>query len=514
MTPPEPLPPDLAALVEPLDHHNRELVDNVHPSGWINPEPQDRYHLVVLGAGTGGLVSAAIGAALGARVALIERRLMGGDCLNHGCVPSKALIAAARSWQEARRSQARFGGPEVAGEGDFATVMERMRRLRAGISHHDSAERFRDLGVDVFLGEGRFTGRDTVQVGDRELRFRRAIIATGGRPTKPGIAGFDEAGYFTNETIFSLTELPRRLGVIGAGPIGCELAQVFARFGSEVTVFDLAPQILINEDPDAAQVVQDAMRAEGIAFELGCVLERIEVLPTGKILVAEEKGHLVDAEVDEILLAVGRTPSVEGLGLEEAGVAFHARTGVDVDDRLRTTNRRIYAVGDVASRYQFTHVADAQAAMAVQNALFFGRARASKLVIPWCTYTNPEIAHVGLYARDAAQRGLEVDTITVQLADVDRAILEDTTEGFLRIHLKRGTDRILGATLVAEHAGEIISELTAAITNGIGLGKLASTIHPYPTRAEVIRKAANEWRKARLTPTAKRVLGVFFRIFR
>jgi len=505
---------DIAALVQPFDEYNRELVDNVHPTSWVNPEPKEKYQLVVIGGGTAGLVSAAIGAALGADVAMIERRMLGGDCLNYGCVPSKALIAAARAWQEARRVAARFGGPAAEGEGDFAAVMERMRRLRAGISHHDSASRFDELGVDVFIGEGRFSSSQTISVGDQELRFRRAIIATGARPATPAIPGFDEAGYLTNESIFTLTELPKRLGVIGGGPIGCELAQSFARFGSHVTIFDLAPQVLFREDPDAAAVVQAALVDDGVALELGCTIQQIETSDQGKVVVTEDDGAIGRTEVDEILLAVGRLPNVDGIGLEQAGVEFDPRVGVTVDDRLQTTNSRVFAVGDVASKYKFTHMADALAGIAVQNSLFFGRARASRLVVPWCTYTSPEIAHVGMYETDAMQQGLEVETITVPMAEVDRSILEGTTDGFLRVHLKRGSDQILGATLVSEHAGDIISELTVAITHGIGLGKLAATIHPYPTQAEVIRKAANEWRKTKLTPTAKKVFGAFFKVFR
>lgn len=500
----------------PWDEPNRQLVANVHPPGWRNPEPADRYHLVVVGAGTAGLVTAAGAAGLGARVALVERHLMGGDCLNVGCVPSKGIIRAARAWHEARAAARRFGGPEAAGDGDFAAAMARMRRIRAGISRHDSAERFRRLGVDVFLGQGQFVASDAVEVAGSVLRFRKAVIATGGRPAVPPVEGLEEAGYLTNETVFELERLPPRLAVIGGGPIGCELAQTFARFGSRVVLLDMAPHVLPREDADAAEVVQRAMARDGVALELGVEIRGVEVRGGEKVIRFErENGAEGDGEVacDEVLLAVGRAPNLEGLGLEAAGVEYTPK-GVDVDDRLRTSNRRVFAAGDVASKYQFTHVADALARIAIQNALFHGRAKASDLVVPWCTYTSPEVAHVGLGAEEArsARGGLGVETVTIPLAELDRALLDDETEGFLRVHLRAGKDRILGATLVAAHAGDMLGELCLAVTAGVGLGKIASVIHPYPTQGEVVKKAADAWRRGKLTPFVKRVFGWRFEV--
>ncbi len=481
-------------MIEPRDEHNLRLIANVHPTDWVNPEPAERYHMVVIGAGTAGLVSAAGAAGLGAKVAIIERHLMGGDCLNVGCVPSKGVIRASRAWQDARQAAERFGGPRTDGPGDFAAAMERMRRLRAGISVHDSAARFRGLGIDVFLGDGKFVGPNAIEVGGKRLRFRRAVIATGARAAVPPIPGLAEAGYFTNETIFNLTELPARLVVIGGGPIGCELAQTFARFGSEVTLLDKDGHILVREDADAAEVVQKAMQRDGVRFEFN--------------------KPIMEAPRDAtILVATGRAPNIEGLGLEAAGVKYTKR-GVEVDDNLRTSNKNVFACGDVASRFQFTHVADAQARIVIQNALFFGRLKASALTIPWCTYTTPEIAHVGLYEKDAKERGIEVDTLTVPLSSVDRAILDGADEGFLRVHLEKGKDRILGATLVADHAGDMIGELCLAITHGIGLGKIASVIHPYPTQGEVIKKAADTWRRGKLTPTVQKTFRTFFKVFK
>ena len=502
-------PPD----VPPRDEYDRRLLANVHPPGWANPAPKERYHLVVLGAGTGGLVSAAIGAALGARVALVERHLMGGDCLNVGCVPSKAVIRAARAWAEARGARERFGGPAAGGGGDFGRVMERMRRIRAELSPVDSAARFRDLGVDVFLGEGRFTGHDTLAVGGATLRFRRAVIATGGRAAVPDVPGLREAGFYTNETIFSLSALPPRLAVIGAGPIGCELAQAFARFGSVVTVVDARDRVLPNDDPDAAAVVRRSLERDGVTFQLGAALTGVERRGEERVVRFERGGAPAAVAADALLVAAGRAPNVDDAGLEAAGVRFTGE-GVDVDDRLRTSNPRVFAVGDVASRYRFTHAADALARVAVPNALFGGRGKASRVVIPWATYTSPELAHVGITADEARCRGHAVETITIPMDEVDRARLDGESEGFFRVHLRRGSDTILGATLVAEHAGEVITQVTQAMTKRLGLGALGATVYPYPTQAEALRKAADAWRRQKLTPTAKRVLGAFFRVVR
>jgi pyruvate/2-oxoglutarate dehydrogenase complex dihydrolipoamide dehydrogenase (E3) component len=502
-----------APRIAPADEADARLVASVHPPGWRNPEPAGRYHLVVVGAGTAGLVSAAGAAGLGARVALVERHLMGGDCLNFGCVPSKAVLRAARAWREAATAAARFGGPATAGGGDFAAAMERMRRLRADLSPVDGAPRFQGLGIDVFFGDGRFVAPDALEVDGRRLRFRRAVVATGARAAALPIPGLAEAGYLTNETVFSLTALPRRLAVVGAGPIGCELAQAFARFGTEVTLLDVADRVLPREDRDAAELVARALAADGVRLELGVKIARVSREEGAKVLHVERSGEPSRVAADEVLLAVGRAPNVEGLGLEAAGVRFSKKTGVEVDDRLRTSNRRIYGAGDVASRYQFTHVADATARIVIQNALFFGRKKASDLVIPWVTYTSPELAHVGLYAAEAEARGLAVDTLTLPLSEVDRAVLDGETDGFLRVHVEKGKDRILGATLVAEHAGELIGELCLAITAGVGLGALAGVIHPYPTQAEAIKKVADRWRRGKLTPTVKKLFEWWFRAF-
>jgi pyruvate/2-oxoglutarate dehydrogenase complex dihydrolipoamide dehydrogenase (E3) component len=494
---------DLPPL-HPWDEHNRRLQGQVHPSDWVNPTPSGRYNLVVIGGGTAGLVTAAGAAGLGAKVALIERHLLGGDCLNVGCVPSKALLRSARAAAAVREAGA--FGVRVEGDAtvDFPAVMTRLRRLRADLSPHDSAARFRELGVDVYLGDGRFTGADTIEVGGRTLHFARAAIATGARAAAPDIPGLASVPYLTNETVFSLTELPRRLAVVGAGPIGCELAQGFARFGADVVLLESAAGILPREDREAAAVLRAALERDGV-----------RILRDGRDLsVARGDGGIrwqlatagreQEGIADALLVAVGRAPNVEGLGLEAAGVAYD-RKGVRVDERLRTTNPKIYACGDVCSRFKFTHAADFMARIVIQNALFGGRRRVSELVIPWCTYTAPEVAQVGLTVEQARADGIAIDTFTLPLDRVDRAILDGEENGFVRVHVRRGTDRIVGATVVAAHAGDLIGELSLAMTAKIGLRGIGAAIHPYPTQAEAIRKLGDLYGRTRLTPFVKRL---------
>jgi pyruvate/2-oxoglutarate dehydrogenase complex dihydrolipoamide dehydrogenase (E3) component len=424
-------------------------------------------------------VTAAGAAGLGAKVALVEKRLMGGDCLNVGCVPSKALLRAARAAADVR-SAGQYGVRVPTGVAvDFPAVMERMRRLRAQISPHDSARRFQELGVDVFLGEGRFNAPDAIEVAGQTLQFKKAVIATGSRPAAPPIPGLAEAGYLMNETVFSLTELPRRLAVVGAGPIGCELSQAFARFGSEVFLIEALHGILPKEDADAAEIVKQALFSDGIKLMCCGKDLRISKAGGGKRLTVASHGEHYNLTVDEILVGVGRAPNVEGLGLEAAGVAYD-KSGVKVNDRLRTSNRHIYAAGDICSTYQFTHAADALARIVIQNALFLGRARASALTMPWCTYTDPEVAHVGLYEYQAEEQGIPVQTFVQKLEDVDRAILEGETEGYVKVHVRKGKEQILGATIVARHAGEMISELTLAIVGRLGFENPGTDHPPLP----------------------------------
>ncbi|KAF0244514.1 MAG: Dihydrolipoyl [Planctomycetota bacterium] len=495
--------------VVPADALNLELRENVHPPKRENPKPAPSYNLVVLGAGTAGLVTAAGGAGLGAKVALVEKHFLGGDCLNVGCVPSKAVIRASRVVGELRRA-AQFGVNVKSFEVDFGKAMEHMRRVRTKISHHDSVERFSKLGVDIFLGEPRFTGPNTVEVDGQTLKFSKAVIATGARAVKPPIPGLAEAGFLTNENVFNLTERPRRLAVIGAGPIGCELAQAFQRLGCEVSLLDMAPHILVREDADAAEVVQRNFVAEGINLVLKASLKLVEKRASGKRIVYAVDGKESELEVDEILVGAGRAPNVEDLGLEKVGVEVD-KNGVKVNDRLQTTNSSIYAAGDVCMLHKFTHAADFAARAVLQNALFKGRKKLSALTIPWCTYTDPEVAHVGMYEKDAKEKGLEVDTYLRKFDDVDRAIADREEEGFVKIHCRKGTGEIVGATIVASHAGDMISEVTLALTQKIALGSLANVIHPYPTQAEAIRQCGDMFNRTRLTPFVKKAFDKWLR---
>jgi pyruvate/2-oxoglutarate dehydrogenase complex dihydrolipoamide dehydrogenase (E3) component len=503
----------LETLLAPDDVHNRQLLENAHPPAWVNPKPHDVYNLLVLGAGTAGLVATAGAAALGARVALVEELLMGGDCLNFGCVPSKALIRAARAAYASREAH-EYGGLTAEAIGfDFSRLMERMRRLRAEISAHDSVKRFSSLGAQIFLGAACFKSPNTVEVGGHSLRFKKAIIATGGRPARPDIPDLVHAGFLTNETVFSLTELPARLVVIGAGPIGCEMAQAFQRLGSQVTLITRGYQILPREGPDVSSLLTKRFLEEGMQLVLGANIRRVEQQNGDKVVHFTRGGCEEKATGTEILVSVGRIPNTEGLNLGAAGVEYDAK-GVKVDDRLRTTNPDIYAAGDICSRFKFTHAAEAMARIALQNALFFGRKKASRLVIPWTTYTDPEVAHVGFTDAEAHKHGHQVETFTLPLAEVDRAILDGETEGFARVHMDRKTRRILGATLVSRHAGESIGELVLAMNQGLKLEALSGVIHPYPTQAEVIKRLGDASMRSRLKPWMKRLLEKYFSLWR
>src|ERR1044071_6144763 len=484
--------------VKPADAHNARLMSHVHPADWKNPTPASCYNLVVIGAGTAGLVTAAGAAGLGAKVALVEKSLLGGDCLN---VRSGRAVFDAK---EAGPYGARTASPVQV---DFPAVMERMRRLRAELSPHDSAQRFAALGVDVFLGEARFSGPDTVEVAGQTLRFKRAVIATGARAVEPPIPGLAEAGCLTNETVFNLTQCPSRLAVIGGGPIGCELAQAFQRLGSQVSLLHKNAHLLDREDMEAAALVQKAFIREGMALRLNATITRVERHCAGKLIYYDAQGEEQTLAVDEILAGAGRAPNIEGLNLEAAGVRYDRLKGVLVNDRLQTSHPGTTGAGDVCLAWKFTHAADFSARIVIQNALFLGRKKASALTMPWCTYTDPEIAHVGLCERDARERGMKVETYVREFKDVDRAVLDGEEEGFVKFHVRKGHDEILGATIVARHAGEMISEISVAMAARIGLGRLASVIHPYPTQAEAIRQCGDAYNRTRLTPTVKKWMG-------
>ncbi len=500
--------------MQPIDSYNQTLLDAVHPTDWINPTPQSEYDLVVIGAGTAGLVVAAgsAGLGIGLKIALIEKQYMGGDCLNFGCVPSKAIIRSARAAAE-MRDAARLGVIAQSMSIDFAAVMERMRKVRSDISENDSAQRFKNLGIDVFFGEAQFIDRYTIRVADAELKFKKATIATGARAVCPDIPGLTEAGFLTNESVFNLTECPKRLLVVGGGPIGCELAQTFQRLGSDVTLLHKNSQILNKEDPDAAEIVRSQLNQDGVRVWVNTDLLDVTVTPEGKKILFETPDGLNTITVDEILIGAGRQPNIEGLNLESIGIATDPRNGILVNDYLQTTQPHIFAAGDVCMDWKFTHAADFAARIVIKNALFspfgLGKSKLSNLVMPWVTYTSPEVAHVGLYERQAT---VPTTVIVIPMNTIDRAITDAETHGFAKILLRAGTDEILGATIVSTHAGEMISEVTTAIVNKIGLAKLASVIHPYPTQADAIRKAADAYRKTLLSDRTRQLLKLLTRL--
>jgi pyruvate/2-oxoglutarate dehydrogenase complex dihydrolipoamide dehydrogenase (E3) component len=499
----------------PADPADARLRQAAHPEDWTNPEPRRRYDLVVIGGGTAGLVCAMGASGLGARVALVEQKLLGGDCLNTGCVPSKALLRSARAAAEVRRAPA-LGVRAGKVEADFAAVMQRLRERRADISPHDSAERLRAAGVDVYFGDARFVDASTIAVEGRQLAFRRAVIATGGRPAVPDIPGIGAVPYLTSETLFELREQPRRLAIVGAGPIGCEIAQAFARLGTAVLLVEQAARVLPKEDADAAAIVARQLTAEGVSLALGTSVTEVSAAASDGIRLslagpAIASGAGAIQKCDQLFIAAGRAPNVEDLDLPSAHVAFD-KAGVVVDDRLRTTNHRVFAAGDVSSTFKFTHAADALARIAIQNALFFGRKRASALVIPWCTYTDPEVAHVGQYEDEARAAGRRVETITVPLTDVDRAVIDDERDGFVRVHHERG--RLVGCTVVASRAGEMIGLAAHALTHGASLSALGSTIQPYPTLNNAFRAAGDAYSRTRLTPGVRRMLRRYFQFGR
>lgn len=482
----------------------RERWRNLAPADWRNPEPAGRYNLVVIGAGTAGLTAATTAAGMGARVALVEHRLLGGTCLNIGCVPSKAIIRTSRTYAE-MRDAGRYGAstpPEVPV--DFAAAMRRVRSVRARLGRSVSAHALAAAGIDVFFGEAVFTAGDTVAVDGVPLRFHKALVATGAHPDTPEIPGLDEAGYLTNESAFELTTAPKRLLVIGGGPLGCEMAQAFCRLGVDTTIVQHWPLFLPREERDAAQILSDAFAHDGLAVHLNTRVTGVRVEDGHKQVDLVTDDYESTITVDAILTGTGRLPNVVGLGLEAAGIEFDRRHGVVVDDFLRTSNRRVYAAGDVCLEDKFNDAALETARLAVRNALFPGRRRLSSLTIPWCTYTDPEIAHVGLYVRQANARGIAVKTFVVPMHEVHRAVADDEQVGFVKITVARGTDRILGATIVARHAGEMISEITLAMAAGVGLDGLAGVIHPYPTQAAGIRMAAEACRSSRGSRVGRR----------
>ncbi len=467
---------------------------------WKKPARFER-NLVVIGAGSAGLVAAYIAAAVRAKVTLIEKGRMGGDCLNTGCVPSKALLRTAKVLSLFKRSKD-FGIQHAEARFDFAEVMERVQRVIREIEPHDSVERYTQLVVESIAGEARITSPWSVQVNGRTLTTRSIVIATGAEPFVPPIPGIREVECLTSETVWNLRELPKRLLVLGGGPIGCELAQAFARLGSQVTQVEMLPRILPREDPEFSEMVAQQMRADGVRLLTGHKAARF----SNKTLLCEHDGKEEQIAFDTLLCAVGRVARTKGFGLEELGIGLTRGRTVETNESLQTAYPNIYACGDVAGPYQFTHVGAHQAWYASVNALFgFARKfRADYSVIPWATFTEPEVARVGLNELEAKERGVPYEVTVYELDDLDRAIADGAAHGRVKVLTAPGSDRVLGATIAGEHAGDLIAEFVAAMRHGFGLNKILGTIHIYPTLAEANKYAAGAWKKAH---APQRVLG-------
>jgi pyruvate/2-oxoglutarate dehydrogenase complex dihydrolipoamide dehydrogenase (E3) component/uncharacterized membrane protein YdjX (TVP38/TMEM64 family) len=481
---------------------------------WAQPTSFDR-NLVVIGAGAGGLVSAYIAAAVKAKVTLIEGHKMGGDCLNYGCVPSKALIRSAKAAKQLKNAH-EFGVADAAGRLDFAAVMKRVHSVIADIEPHDSVERYTGLGVEVLKGHARITSPWTVEVthsdGSRQtLTTKSIVIAAGASPFVPPIPGLEETGFLTSDTVWGMTELPKRLVVLGGGPIGSELAQSFARLGSAVTQVEMAPRIMVREDPEVSDVVAGSLRADGVKVLTGHQAVRVEVVDGQKRLVAKHEGHEVVIAFDELLCAVGRSPRVTGYGLEELGIPLTPSKTIETNAYLQTLYPNIYAVGDVAGPFQFTHTAAHQAWYAAVNALFgrFRKFKADYSVIPWATFTDPEVARVGLSETEAKNQGVPFEVTKYGIDDLDRAIADGTAHGFVKVLTVPGKDRILGVTIVGEHAADLLAEYVLAMKYGLGLNKILGTIHTYPTLAEANKYAAGEWKRAHVPRNLLRWVGLY-----
>ncbi|HSA59210.1 MAG TPA: mercuric reductase [bacterium] len=470
---------------------------------------RNNYHLIVIGAGSGGLVAAAGAAGLGAKVALVEKHKMGGDCLNTGCIPSKAIIRTAKLSFDARTAH-RFGIPNLAPEIGLVRVLESVREVQKKIEPHDSAERFQGLGVDVFFGSYRFISPHEISDGKETLVARRFVLATGAAPFVPPIKGIGEIPYLTSDNVWDLKELPKRLVVLGGGPIGAELTQVFARLESKVSVVEMMDCLLSREDPEASCLIKDRFQREGIETLVNSRAEEVRKTASGYELVlwhAKEGVKIVP--FDQILVAVGRAPNVGGLDLERAGVRY-SKKGIEVDTHLRTSSKHIYACGDVVGPYQFTHMADHQARLILRNALFPGKSKIDYRVVPWCTFTDPEVARVGLNEKEAKEKKVSYDVYTYPMMDLDRAVCDREDEGFVKVLTKKGSDELLGATLVGSHAGDLIHELVLAMHQKIGLRKIASMIHVYPTLAEVSKRVADTYQRTRLKPGLRKWFQRYF----
>ena len=455
------------------------------------------YNIIVIGAGSAGLVSAYIGSVVKARVALIEKHKMGGDCLNTGCVPSKALIRSAKILSYIKRSQD-FGLKTAQVDFDFPDVMQRVHNVIKKVEPHDSIERYTKLGVDCYTGSAKILSPHEVEVNGKVLTTKNIIIATGARPAIPPIPGLDQVDYLTTDTIWNLNKLPKKLMVMGGGPIGCELAQCFARLGTEVTQVEMLPDLLIREDEEASRIVRQKFIADGVDVRVNSKCKEVVVENGKNYMLVEKDGETEKVEFDQLLVAVGRAANAKGFGLEDIGVKLGPRGTVEVDPYLRTTtHKNIYACGDVAGPFQFTHTAAHQAWYCAVNALFspFKKFKVDYSVIPWATFTDPEVARVGLNEKDAKEQGIPYEVATYGIDDLDRAIADSEDKGYVKVLTPPGKDKILGVTIVGYHAGDLITEYVLAMKHGLGLNKILGTIHIYPTMAEANKYAAGIWKK-------------------
>ncbi len=467
-----------------------EFLSRVRPPEWRNPHPRQPYDLVIVGAGPAGLSSAEFARRQGQSVALVERGWLGGNSLNSGSIPSKAIIRAAQELSSLRDEEdygaVAFKQPST----DFAAVMARMRRIRTRLAEYHSAERLRRQGIDLYFCNARFAAPNVLLAGDTPLSFKKAIIATGARPRPSDIPGLDRVGYFTSDSIFDLTELPARLGIIGGGPLGCELAQAFCRLGSHVIIVQNDPKFLPEVERDAAELLSMSMSRDGVETRLNTSVVGAHREGGAKYLDTVNDDVKYSIAVDEVLLTIGRVRNVEDLGLDAADIDYDPARGIYVDDFLRTTNADVYAAGDVCNWHHFTNVAELSARIAVQNAFGATIKRPDQSQIPWCTYCDPEIAHIGINVREASQRSIPIKSYTVMMQDVDRAITDGQDDGFVKLYVREGTDQILGATVVATRASELINEISVIISAGIGMRRLAAVLHTYPAQSDAIRLAA------------------------
>jgi pyruvate/2-oxoglutarate dehydrogenase complex dihydrolipoamide dehydrogenase (E3) component len=487
------LPPSESAEPDAID---RLFLDRVRPPVWRNPEPRSLHDLVIVGAGPAGVAAARAAKAAGLTVALIERHWLGGNSLNFGSIPSKAIIRTGRAYEALVNSEAFSAPPVPEPVADLAAAMNRMRRLRTRIAEYWSAERLTADGIEIFFGEANFTGKNSLSVDSRSLRFKKALIATGARACGSDIPGLDEAGYLTSATIFDIKTLPRRMAVIGGGPLGCEMAQAFAHMGSRVTILQNEPKFLPQEERDAAEILSRSLSRSGVDTRLNTRVVSARSGTGEKWIEAELNGAKYSLAVDEILLSVGRTANTEQLNLEAAGIGRAPDGRVQVDDYLRTANADVYAAGDVCMAHKFTNIAEASGRIAIQNAFNEAKHRCSQMIVPWCTYCDPEIAHIGMHAWDATRQSIAVKSYTVMMQDVDRAITDGRDDGFVKIHVREGTDEIVGATIVASRASEMINEVAVIMSAKIGMRQLAGILHTYPAQSDAIRLAAVAYLKS------------------